>query len=58
MVHKLPHKFNRRLSSVLFLLRHVKIVNKSNKSCAKDWTVYSGTTFSHLIIQVVLRLIG
>jgi len=57
-VHKLTKKFNWWLSSILFFLGHVKIINEANEFLSKRGSPAVLSAFLKLGLQVVLSLIS
>jgi hypothetical protein len=58
MVHKLPHKFNWGLCSILFFFGHIQIINKAHELFSYFWSIDFSSAFSHFIIQIILSLIS
>jgi hypothetical protein len=57
VVHPLPQKFEGWLSSILFLLWHVEIINKDNEFFARRRAENAFSTFLKLLVECVLCLI-
>ena len=58
MVHPLADKLNRRLSEVLFSLRHVQIIDKDDIFLAGGRSENTLSTLLKLFIETILGLVG
>jgi hypothetical protein len=58
VVHPLTKQFNWRLGTVLFLLRHVKVINEDDVLLARGWTKAAFLSSAHSAINNVLGLIS
>lgn len=56
-VHKLTKKFDWRLCTVLFLLWHVKIINKNDVFLAKRWAPAVLSSLFEVRLEIVLSLV-
>jgi len=58
MVHPLTDKLKRRLGTVLFLFRHVKVIDENDKSVARRGAGNTLSSLLKLLVNSVLGLIG
>lgn len=57
VVHPLSQKFERGLSTVVFLLWHIQIINENDELLANRGSIHSLSSLFELIIKIVLSLI-
>ena len=57
IVHPLPEKLNGRLGTILFLFRHIEVINEENGVLSKFWTPNTLTTSVHAAIDDTLGLV-
>jgi len=58
MIHPLSYELNWWLSTILFLLWHVEIINENDEPLAGRWTINTFSSLFKLLIEGLLGLVG
>jgi len=58
VVHELTEQFNGRLGTILFLGRHVEIIDEDDVLLAERWAIDTLTSLFEFVIEVILGLIS